>query len=717
MKQRLFLWLFFLMTLSGLSFGEEGMYPISEIHRLDLQSKGLEISAKDIYNPNGISLIDAICKVGGCTGSFVSPQGLIITNHHCAYRAVQRASSTEHDYLANGFLAKTKEQELPATGYTVRITDSYRDVSEEVLSAVNDDMDYAERAKAIERKIKEIVTQTEKENPGKRAEIAEMFIGKSYVLFIYTYLKDIRLVYVPPRSIGNFGGEVDNWMWPRHTGDFSFMRAYVAPDGSPAEYSPENVPYRPKKFLKINPDGVNEEDFVFILGYPGKTYRHRTSHFLAYEKEIRMPFVVDWYQYQIDVMEKMGKNDREIQLKLAGRIKGLSNVMKNYRGKLKGLNRLNIVEKKRQEEAELQKFIEADKNRKAKYGSLLQDIGAVYDKIRAHSQRSLILSYLRRSSLMLNWAYTIYEAAIERQKDDLERKSAYMDRNFKDTIQRIKMNLKSYHEPTERILLKQMLLKAANLPPEKQIPVIKNILKGKDTEKAIDSFIERAFSQSKLADDKFLTAALEKSPDELKKSKDPFIQLAIELYPSYQELEKLNEEINGELNKLYGLLIDVKKDFLKTDFVPDANRTLRLTYGHIRGYSPADAVYYKPITSTNGVLEKTTGKPPFDPPKKLITLIKNKNFGQFYRKSVDGVPVDILYDTDTTGGNSGSPILNARGELVGVNFDRAFEATINDFAWDESYSRSIGVDIRYVLWVAQKFGGAENILQEIGAKK
>jgi len=266
------------------AIAEEGMYPISEIHKLNLQNKGLEMSPLEMYNPDGISLIDGICKVGGCTGSFVSKDGLILTNHHCAYGAVQRASTEENDYLQNGFLAKTREKEIPAKAYTVRITESYRDVSGEVLSAVTEDMDFAERTKAIEKRIKEIVKQAEKENPGKRAEVSEMFIGKTYVLFIYTYLKDIRLVYSPPRSIGNFGGEVDNWMWPRHTGDFSFMRAYVAPDGSSTDYSPENVPYQPKRVVKVAPEGVNEEDFVFILGYPGRTYRHRTSHFLAYRR-------------------------------------------------------------------------------------------------------------------------------------------------------------------------------------------------------------------------------------------------------------------------------------------------------------------------------------------------------------------------------------------------------------------------------------------------
>ncbi|MFC1502612.1 S46 family peptidase, partial [bacterium] len=407
-------------------FAEEGMYPISEIHKLDLKAKGLEIDVKDIFNPDGISLIDGICNVGGCSGSFVSPDGLILTNHHCAYRAIQAASTKENDYLQNGFKAENKSEEIPAKGYTVRITESYEDVSRDVLSVISEDMPFADRTKAIEKKMKEIVAKAEKENPGMRASVSEMFTGKTYVLFLYAYLKDLRLVYAPPRSIGNFGGETDNWMWPRHTGDFSYMRAYVAPDGSSADYAEDNVPYKPKKVIKVAPQGVNEEDFVFILGYPGRTYRHRTSHYLAYEEEIRMPYVVDWYQWQIDVMEKIGESDRAIALKHLSRIKGLSNTMKNYRGKLKGLGRLRLVDKKRKEEEKLQAFIDSDPKRKEIYGNILEEIGNVYQEIQKTADQNSVLSYLTRSSRLLSNAYTLYEASIELQKKDLERESAYM---------------------------------------------------------------------------------------------------------------------------------------------------------------------------------------------------------------------------------------------------------------------------------------------------
>ncbi|MFH1941264.1 MAG: S46 family peptidase, partial [bacterium] len=683
------------------------MYPISEIHKLNLRAKGMLLDPIDIFNPNGISLIDGICNVGGASGSFVSYDGLILTNHHVAYRGIQGASTKEHDYLQNGFLAKSRKEEVEAKGYTVRITESYKDVSAEVLSVVSDKMDLAQRTKAVEQKIKEIVVQAEKQHPGKRADVSEMFIGKTYVLFIYTYLRDIRLVYAPPRSIGNFGGEVDNWMWPRHTGDFSFLRAYIAPDGSPADYSPANVPYRPKKCLKVAPEGVDEEDFVFILGYPGRTYRHRTSHYLAYEEEVRMPYVVQLYEWQIGVMEKMGELDRAVALKHSSRIKGLANTMKNYKGKLKGLNRIRLVDQKREEEERLQRFIEADPQRKKAYGSLLQELGKVYEEIRNTSDRDLILNYLNRSSVLLVLGYTVYEATLERAKSDLQRESAYMDRNFQRTKQSRMRSLDDYYEPTDKILLKEMLLRAARLPEAQQIPAVKKIIAGRNPEPAIDEFIRNAFAVSNLKDKDAFADALTKSVKDVKKMTDPFIQLAADLYPTYQELREKDRARRGALDKLYAQFVDVKQAFLGTDFIPDANGTLRLTFGHIRGYTPADAVYNNSITTVEGVVEKTTGEEPFNTPQKLLDLVKAKDFGRFKHPRLGSVPTAILYNMDTTGGNSGSPVLNARGEFVGINFDRAFEATINDFAWNESYSRSIAVDIRYVLWVTQKFGGAE----------
>ena len=708
------LWLFLIVAGRAPAAADEGMFPISDLRKLDLKSKGLAIDPAEIYSTD-TSLIFAIVSVGA-TGSFISPEGLFITNHHVAFGAVQAASTTDRDYLRNGFLASSPADEIQARGMTARITESFADVSAEVLGAVTPDMDTTARTRAIEKRTKEIVARAEKERPGKRAEVAEMFIGRTYILFVYTYLKDIRLVYVPPRAVGEFGGEDDNWMWPRHTGDFSFLRAYVAPDGSPAEYSPGNVPFKPKRFLKIQPRGAAEGDFVFLLGYPGRTYRHYPSSYLAYDEEVRMPYVADWYARQIDLMEKMGASDRGVALLHASRIKGLANTMKNYRGKLKGMQRLGLVERRRAQEAGLEKFIDADAARRVRYGSVLPEIGRIYAAMRAAFEYDMLLDYLRGSVNLLNAASTVFEASLERGKPDLERESRFMERNFPQTKQRLLLALRNYYEPTDKAILKELLLRAARLKEPNRIAALDELFKGDFGEPAVDAFIQRSYAGSRMSDAKFVESLLVMTPAQLSAVSDPFLDLARALQPAVEANREKQKARRGELDPLFARLSEAEEAYQGKDFIPDANSTLRWTYGHVKGYEPADAVVYKPFTTLRGVLEKTTGREPYNTPAALLDLARARDFGAFEHPALHDVPVCLLYDTDTTGGNSGSPVLNARGELVGVNFDRTYEATVNDYAWSEDYSRSIGVDIRYVLWVAQKFGKAGSLLKEIGVE-
>jgi hypothetical protein len=644
----------------------------------------------------------------------------MLTNYHCAFRAIQSVTTREMDYLHNGFSARNRSEEVEAKGYTVRINESYKDVSKEVLSVVNKKMTHAQRTKAIEKKIKQIVVGIEKKNPGKRADVAEMFAGKTYVLFIYRYLKDVRLVFAPPRSIGEYGGEIDNWMWPRHTGDFAFMRAYVAPDGSTADYSPNNVPFHPKRFLKVAPEGVKTEDFVFILGYPGYTHRHKTSHFISYVEEIYMPYMVELYGWVIDLKEKMSKQDRSISIKLAPSIKGLWNTKKRYLGQLKGLKSLKLAKKREEQEKALQKFIDSDPKRKEKYSSLLEEIKRVYDEKRKNDVYELTLAYLlsgKRSSTLLGTAFTVYEASIERRKKDTERESAYMNRNFDRTKKWMMLGLRNYYEPADKAVLKELLMRAARLKGEHQIPAVTDLITDKNPEKAIDTFLEKAYKETKIADPKIVIGLFSRTTQQLEAMDDPFIGLARAFYPTYWQLREDQKSRKGILDELFAQLIDVKKQFIGKEFIPDANSTLRLTYGRIRGYFPRDAVYMHPFTTLAGVIEKNTGKDPFDAPQKLMDLSRANDFGPFKHPELNDVPVCMLYNMDTTGGNSGSPVLNATGELVGLNFDRVFEATINDYAWDEAYSRSIGVDIRYILWFLQKFSGSHHLLKEMEVSK
>lgn len=689
---------------------DEGMFPMSELGRVDLLERGIRLTAGELFNPKATSLVDGICRVNGCTGSFVSEDGLIITNHHCAFDAIQKASTPARDLLKNGFIAATRGEEIPAPDYTVRITQDYRDVSAEVLAAVSDGMPHAERTKAVEKRRKELELAAEQQNPGLRAEVAEMFAGKTYVLFLYTFLRDVRLVFAPPASVGNFGGEADNWEWPRHTGDFSFMRAYTAPDGSSATYAAENIPWHPRRTIQINPRGVDEGDAVFLLGYPGRTARHRTASFLRYERDLRLPLTVELNQWQIAEMEKAGRDKREVALKHASRIKSLANVEKRSRGQLQGLRRARIVEQREADEAALQKFIDGDETRRARYGGLLAEIDAVYAGMTAAGAMEIHLDQLRSACRAVAFAWFVYDSAVERAKPDLDREAPYMDRNFAQTSGANRVAMADWHAPTDQIMLAGIVDRMRTLDPGMQLPGLKELSAGAGGSGQAAGEIMAA---TRMGDPAFVDSCLALSPGELEQLGDPVLDLVIQLYPAWLELRERNRAREGRLGQLYGLLMDVKQEFLATGFVPDANSTLRFTSGRIRGYSPADALVKTPISTLQGVIDKTTGAEPFDTPEAVMQKFRARDFGPWISRRLGQVPVAILYDADTTGGNSGSPVLDAGGALVGVNFDRCFEATINDFAWNTSYSRSIGVDIRYVLWITGTVYGANHLLDEM----
>ncbi|MBB2144784.1 S46 family peptidase [Pedobacter sp. LMG 31464] len=710
-----------LLLLAGLiQFGysppEEGMFPLSEIHKLDLKKAGLKIDQNEVYNPNGISLVDALVNVGGCTGSFVSNDGLIITNHHCAFSAVQLASTPEHDYLNNGFVANSREQEIEAKGLTCRITDSYEDVSDKVLGAVAQVQDPASRLQLINNVMKNIVLEAEKKDPTIKAEVSEMFIGKSYVLFRYKTIQDVRLVYVPNRKIGEYGGETDNWVWPRHTGDFSFMRAYVSKDGKPAKYSKNNVPYTPKKFLKVNPNGTNEEDFVFILGYPGKTFRHRPAEFIDYQQKYLLPYTSELYDFQNTTMENVGKRDKTTELKLATRIKKNANVMKNYRGKLKGIKGIDLVAQKKQEDAALAQFINNNVDVKAQYGNLMTDIDLLYKQINGDAYRDMWLTQIYTSTSLLNVSKQLNTFKTELESQPAAQKEVYFNANIDKLKQALNTVYDAFDIDVDRRIFKKMLADASSFSSNQRVNAVDKITsKGSNSNAMIDDYINDAFGLSKLKDKNYVLNNILKSSKSLSDYNDGLLLFEKDITKQIAELKPEKDRRDGVLNKLMGDYVNVKEKFLQKDFIPDANSTLRLTYGHVRGYSPADASYMAPYTSIKGIIEKgATGNPDFGYPSQIKTLWDAKDFGPFAKKELNDVPVAFLYNMDTTGGNSGSPIMNAYGELIGVNFDRAYEATINDYAWNESYSRSIGVDIRYVLWVAAKIDHADFLLKEMG---
>ncbi|MGJ1267991.1 S46 family peptidase [Sphingobacterium spiritivorum] len=693
---------------------DEGMFPLSELSKAGLKAAGLKISEKDIYNPGQVGLVDALVQISGCTGSFVSGKGLIVTNHHCAFSAVQLASSPEHDYLKNGFVANSHEQEIQAKGLTIRITDSYEDVSNQILGAVSNITDPSQRIAIIKQKREELAAKAQKEDPTIKAEVSEMFIGKTYVLFRYKTIEDVRLVYIPRRDIGEFGGETDNWVWPRHTGDFSFVRAYVAPDGSSAKYSKNNVPYEPKKFLKVNPKGVEENDFVFILGYPGRTFRHRPAQYIAYQQQFLLPYTSELYDFQNKQMELAGKDDKATELALATRIKRNANVLKNYRGKLKGLRNIDLISSKKQEDEALAAFINSKSELKAKYGTLMSDIADFYARTFEDAKKELWFNNIYSSTKLLQVARDIndFKAEMSKYKSAADQQK-FFDLNIAKVKQTIAGYYESYNMQVDETIAARMFTDAYELKGSNTIQTVQN-LKFSNQEHA-GKYAMQLIKESKLNKEATLNKEILANAKSLLAYNDNLLSFQKTLDQELTAFGKEQQRRDGQLNKLMGDYVAVKEIYQSKNFIPDANSTLRLTFGNIKGYTPVDATYMKPFTTVKGILEKgNSDNPEFVYPEAIRTAWLSKNFGAYEKKDLKDVPVNILYNMDTTGGNSGSPIMNAYGELIGVNFDRSYDATINDFAWNESYSRSIGVDIRYVLWIADKIDNAQFIIREMG---
>ena len=688
---------------------DEGMFPLSDVHKINLNEKGLKIPVNEIYNPEAPSLVDALVRIGGCTGSFVSDEGLIITNHHCVFGAVQRVSTLEQNYLENGFYAPDKENEIPVDGLTARITVSYEDVSSEVLEAANQVQDISERSKAISKKISEIVNREQAKDSTITAEVSEMFVGEQYVLFRYKVLRDIRLVYVPPRTVGEFGGESDNWVYPRHTGDFSFVRAYVSPDGKAVTYNENNVPYKPRKFITINKNGVDEGDFVFLLGYPGRTFKHFPSYFVEYHFNYQLPYIQELYSWLINYYTKLGENDPEFALEISSTIKGLANTEKNYRGKIQGIRNLNLIDKKRSEEKELQKFIDSYPELKEKYGTVIKDFEEVYNDAFKSGRSLFVLNALRMFSDHFKLANLFVDYKIEMNRPESERKADFKEANMNKIINDINNWFAERDLEIDREIFGKIIFDAAKFDELKNVEPFKTINQISDKQK----FIDELYNSELLKDQESFTPHFLDETIKLEGINDPFIKLVKELYDLRNEEIKKQQIRDGKVNILMAKFNDAKRRWLNKSFVPDANSTLRLTFGYVKGYSPRDAVYFSPISSLRGMIEKSFLGGDYQIYQRIKELYEKGELGNYKHPKLNDVPVAFIYNTDTSGGNSGSPILDAYGRLVGVNFDRAFEATINDYAWSDSYSRSIGVEIRFILWFADKVSGAKELLKEL----
>jgi hypothetical protein len=693
---------------------EEGMWPVDELKKLpfgELKKMGLELSEKEIYDGKGGGIAGAIVSLGGGTGSFVSSEGLILTNHHVAFTALQRASTAEQNYIEGGFNAENLESEIPAHGYRAYVLLAIEDVTEKVLGAVGDDMTDLERFEAIEQRSKEIVSDGEKDRDVE-CRVEPFFDGMIYKLFTYFTIKDIRIVYAPPRSIGNYGGDIDNWMWPRHTGDFSFFRAYVAPDGKSADFAEDNVPYNPPVHLAVSTAGVKGGDFTMILGYPGQTLRYRTSYSIAHYQEFNYPSRIEMFGDMIGIFQEAAAADPEVAIKVASYDQMLNNSMKNYQGMLEGFGKAHLLERKLEEEKAFAAWLETNAKMKKKYGHVLPEIGKLYEDLKTYREKSQDLRFMHFGCQMLRTGATLYRWSEEKAKPDLEREPGYQERDVPRLKQGLEIVQMNYDRATDKKILKYFLLRALALPDGQRIEGIDAALKGADGA-AIDAYIDGLYAGTKLETLEERLRMFDLTREELLAEKDPFVVLASELWKERKVLEERDNAFGGALNKLRPLLIEAYAKWKGGNLYPDANSTMRLTYGTVKGYSPKDAVRYGYITSLTGVIEKCTGEDPFDCPKELQEIYRTRNFGGYVDRAIGDVPVDFLSTTDITGGNSGSPILNGKGEVIGSAFDGNYESISADYLFNEELTRSINVDVRYVLFVLDKVSKAEHLLGEM----
>jgi hypothetical protein len=682
---------------------EEGIFPLSHLNKLDLKKAGLELEVNEIYNEDKPALVNALVRLGGCTGSFISNKGLIITNHHCVFSSVAAASSADNNHLENGFYADTEAKEIKTT-LPCKITQSYRDVSAEILSSLPEGVGALEKKKLIAEIITEIESKEQKENPNLDIEISEMLVGKSYTLFRYKTLNDVRLVYVPPKNIGKFGGETDNWEWPRHNGDFSVVRAYE-----------NGVPYTPESHLEVNPSGTKDGDFTFILGYPGRTYRNQTAEFLAYQNDYVLPIISDWFDYRIEAIKEFVGDDVDMQLAYSGTLASLSNTTKNFKGKMQGLRRTDVIQQTNKDQDNLLAF--AKKNTELNdYVPLFQKNKDLYKRKFELSRDYLYLNQLYGNAIFGGGAYLalhsdrMAEMSIDDRKNYLKENEEMIGkqlRGYKGVANKISMEKKLFAELFYR-------LSQSKLPEIRKVFSLTTI--GRDKE-AIKAYAYKLWEDSKLNNVAKNKALIEKKLSKFFGTKGSLVNLGSDVNTVFGTMQKEMAELNAEIDAIIPRFNDLEMEYTGADFIPDANGTLRFTYGYIKGYEPEDAVVASPFTTVKGILEKAEGSDNPDyflQPEFLEKLHKVQPADVLKHPKHDAVVVGLLYNMDTTGGNSGSPILDSKGRLVGVNFDRSYTATINDYAWNESYSRSIGVDIRYVLYIMKYFGEADKVLDEMG---
>ena len=692
---------------------DEGMWLpmlIQKYNFADMQSKGFKLTAEDIYSVNQPSIKDAIVIFGrGCTGEVISPEGLLITNHHCGYGVIQKHSSVEHDYLTDGFWAMSRSEELPNQGLTVRFLVRMDDVTSEVLEGVTSEMTEAERVEVIKEN-SATISEEVVEGTHYTARVTPMYNGNQYFVFIYEEFLDVRLVGAPPSDIGKFGGDTDNWMWPRHTGDFAMFRIYADKDNRPAEYSPHNVPYTPKRYLPISLKGVQPEDFTMVYGYPGSTQQFVTAQAVNEVVNISNPLKISLRDARLDVMESYMRQNDTVRIQYASKQAGVANAWKKWQGERNGLIRLNAINKKQELESNFNQWVNQDPSRKQEYGHLLNRFNELYTA----RKPLLVANDLGREAFMavelIRFA-SRFNSAINSMLTNGE-VSEELLQTLKSSSQAF---YKDYYQPIDReIFAETMKVYTEMLADSLQPNALTNLVSS--TGNSWNAAADKLFSESVFTDSTYIINALSNFTNE--NASNLKNDMAFQLFAQYnnifaQSIDERYREINQELDLLYRTyikgLMEMQPD--KT-FYPDANFTLRVTYGKIEGYRPSDAVEYAHLTTLDGVVEKgRMGVYDYVVPEKLLKLHAEKDYGRW---EVNGsIPVCFAASNHTSGGNSGSPVINAEGHLVGLNFDRVWEGTMSDIMFDPDMCRNISIDIRYALFIIDKYAGATHLLNEM----
>jgi hypothetical protein len=716
--RRLIFSLTFIFCLPVFSMADEGMWLPSQIKKLmlyeQMQELGLELSPEDIYDINKASIKDAIVSFGGfCTGEMISPQGLLLTNHHCAYDVVQGLTTLENDYLSEGFWAMEKGEELPAGDLYVRFLVRMEDVTGRFQEVLSDDMEAQQRQAAIDE-LSDQIAEDARAETGYDASVKSFYAGNEFYLFLYETYRDVRLVGMPPESIGKFGGDTDNWMWPRHTGDFALFRVYAAPDGSPAEYSEDNVPMEPRHHLPVSLDGVQQGDFSMVFGFPGSTDRFLTSYGVQMQLDINNPTRVDIRDRRLKIIKGDMEGDPQIRIKYASKYARVSNYWKYFIGQSQGLKNLNIVEEKQELEQMFRDWIKEMPEERAAYDTVLQNIRAAYDQLRKVQESYLYLTEAVYGTEVLPFAYsfTALERLLEQDPDDEQ-----VQQKTEQLVGKLRADAEAFYEdynaPTDQQVFAALMEMYYRNIPEAQHPAIFRQVQEK-YKGSFGRWAESLFQETLFTDSSRLMSFLD----------DPQLK-TLQLDPAYTAMQSFMnnyyENIAPTLRDAYGDLENNNRLFVhglramnpEKEYYPDANSTMRLTFGTVQPYEPKDGILYQYYTTLEGVMQKMDPQDDeFQVPDKLLELYEDKDYGP-YGMEDSTMPVCFISNNDITGGNSGSPVINGKGYLIGTAFDGNWEAMSGDIAFEDKLQRCINVDIRYTLFIIDKFANAGHLVEEM----